>query len=776
MILSEERPPFSSMHVRHLRGPFVLLWLMLGAGAAAAQSIPGWETKQFAMERLDAERVRLMREVEVTGVGANAGQQIFADDLLWNIRTGELTAEGNVLLVSPTGRIAAERAVFNTKNGRGTFYTASGTASLGARGAQDRSMFGTLEPDVMFYGRMIEKIGDDRYRITNGAFTSCAQPTPRWEIVSSNATIDLEDYAVLRNAVIRVKNVPVFYLPILYYPIQSDDRATGFLMPSYGNSSYRGHSISNAFFWAINRSQDLTLFHDWLFTTGQGYGTEYRYTMGAGSEGQIRLYRLAENAGTVETSGGSVARDALRSLELRGNLMQQLPAGFRAYGRLDYFSNVTAKQLYQQDFYNVSQSMRVVSGGVSGALKTLSLSANTTRTETFSDRTSSYVNGTVPSIIATLSSRQFGDLPLFGSMQSEISNTLYQQKTGDAVTDNGLWRMEVWPSLRAPVAKLPFLTVNGTLSWRYTHFSERLVNRAQVPIGLHREYFDMGAEVAGPVFNRVFAPSRESARRIKHVFEPFVSVHRITAIPERDAIPITGGNDYVFGGNGTINYGFNNRIIMRSPPPDGEGAASAAQAAPRELVFVGLQQSYYTNAEASQFDPSYPLSYLSLRTHQYSPWSLTVRGAPSRTVSTDFRMEYDTTTKSNRLQGLTLNGTVNTGHVQASGGWSHRRFDAANTTSFIQSSTTVKTTDNALGGTFSFNYDIERSSLLQHRWIGYYNAQCCGVIVEYQEYNFGNVTLQGIPSKDRRFNLSFSLAGVGSFSNLFGAFGGMGGR
>jgi hypothetical protein len=277
------------------------------------------------------------------------------------------------------------------------------------------------------------------------------------------------------------------------------------------------------------------------------------------------------------------------------------------------------------------------------------------------------------------------------------------------------------------------------------------------------------------VFNRVFAPRRESARRIKHVFEPFVGIHRITAIPERNAIPITAGTDTVVGGNGTINYGINNRIIMRSPPAEGEGAPTA-QSAPRELVFVGLQQSYYTNTEASQFDPSYPLSYLSPRAHQYSPWSLTVRGAPSRTVSTDFRMEYDTTTRLNRLQGLTLNGTMNSTHVQASGGWSHRRFDAANATSFIQSSTTVKTSTNTLGGTFSFNYDIQRSSLLQHRWIGYYNAQCCGVVVEYQEYNFGNVSIQGIPSKDRRFNLSFSLAGVGSFSNLFGAFGGMRGR
>ena len=66
------------------------------------------------------------------------------------------------------------------------------------------------------------------------------QPTPRWEIVSGKATINLGDYAILRNAVIRVKDVPVFYLPILYYPIQDDDRATGFLMPTYGRRRIAG--------------------------------------------------------------------------------------------------------------------------------------------------------------------------------------------------------------------------------------------------------------------------------------------------------------------------------------------------------------------------------------------------------------------------------------------------------------------------------------------------------------------------------------------------------
>ena len=89
-------------------------------------------------------------------------------------------------------------------------------------------------------GETIEKIDVDKYRITNGWFTTCVQPTPRWEIVTGTATVNLEDYAILKNAVMRVKDVPIFYLPVLYYPIQSDDRATGFLLPTYGSSVLPG--------------------------------------------------------------------------------------------------------------------------------------------------------------------------------------------------------------------------------------------------------------------------------------------------------------------------------------------------------------------------------------------------------------------------------------------------------------------------------------------------------------------------------------------------------
>ena len=50
-------------------------------------------------------------------------------------------------------------------------------------------------------------------------------------------------------------------------------------------------------------------------------------------------------------------------------------------------------------------------------------------------------------------------------------------------------------------------------------------------------------------------------------------------------------------------------------------------------------------------------------------------------------------------------------------------------------------------------------------------AQCCGVQVEYQQFNFPDTA--GFPlSSDRRINFGFVLAGLGTFSNFFGAFGG----
>ena len=182
-------------------------------------------------------------------------------------------------------------------------------------------MFGTLEPDVYFAGATIEKIGIDKYKITKGGFTTCVQPTPRWEIVSGTATLNLDDYVLMRNAVVRVKDVPVFYLPMLYYPIQTDDRATGFLLPMYGIVAGGRIDHQQRLFLGDQSQQDATLFHDWMFSRGNGLGAEYRYMLGPQAQGDFKYYWLDEKEAVI--NGG--LRPARRSKKMRGGLSQNLP-------------------------------------------------------------------------------------------------------------------------------------------------------------------------------------------------------------------------------------------------------------------------------------------------------------------------------------------------------------------------------------------------------------------------------------------------------------------
>jgi LPS-assembly protein len=751
------------------RVALLCLGFSLVARAGLAQPIDNWECNQFTLERIDDDRIRLMREVECSGVGPNAGQQIFADDLIWNTTSGEFEANGNVLLVSPTARLAAERVVFNTVTRRGTFYTASGSASLGERAAKDKSMFGTLEPDVYFWGETVEKIDVDKYRITNGSFTTCVQPTPRWDIVTGSATINLEDYAILRNAVMRVKDVPVFYLPVLYYPIQSDDRATGFLLPTYGASTFRGQSLSNAFFWAINRSQDLTLMHDWFTKTGWGAGTEYRYVLAPGSEGSVRAYRLSQNETVVDGSTSTLPAET--SYEIRGFLSQTLPAGFRARGNIDYFSSLTTKQLYNTDIFYSSLSRRSIVGSVTGTWGGVGLTGNYQRAEIFQSQTQSTLNGVTPSVTASLSSKRLGSLPLYVAANAEGARYLYVSRNSGTEQDFSLGKFDVQPNLRAALSNWPFLTFNASVGYRNTYFTQsRNELGQQVPVGLSRRYFDLRADVVGPSFSRVFTPNNAIADRLKHIIEPSLSVQRVTAFDNQSRVPQVGGSyDFVVGGVTRVSYALTNRVFVRKASPDAPQGATGG--APRELLNVSLTQSYYTDPTAHRFDVNFQSSQSApaLRLTNFSPIALIARAAPSALTTATVRMEFDH--EAGTLRTFNVVGSSNYQAAQINVGWSRTNFENVTRLNTLNASTTVNFTQGRTGGTYALDWDISRGYVIQQRWIGFYNAQCCGLAVEYQQFKFPTSVVAGIP-QDRRFNISFTLAGIGTFSNFFGAFGG----
>ena len=90
---------------------------------------------------------------------------------------------------------------------------------------------------------------------------------------------------------------------------------------------------------------------------------------------------------------------------------------------------------------------------------------------------------------------------------------------------------------------------------------------------------------------------------------------------------------------------------------------------------------------------------------------------------------------------------------------------------YLNSFTSVRLKNNTIGGAYSFYYDVLRSRYLQQRILVYYNAQCCGITGEYESFSFEGLGGRARVPQDRRFSLSFTLAGLGSFANVLGAFG-----
>lgn len=757
----------------------LLCWLAVAAtaGTALAQLPSSIARDRSMIKTLDGNHFIWEGNVELGGGVGDNEWDVFADRVDFYLDEGRLVATGGVVFTSGGGRIAADRAELNTEDLTGTFFDARGSTVL----VEDvvPSMFGTGEPEMLFWGEIVEKTGSRTYKLTRGGFTSCVQPTPRWEVSAGSVTINMDEYAMLRNAVLQVKGVPLFYLPILYYPIQSEDRATGILMPTYGASTIRGQSISNAFFWAINRSHDATVFHDLFTSTGQGFGGEYRYVAGPGSQGNAETYFLNERETTLTDQFGPGTGEssfpARRSYQLRGNAQHRVSDSITARGQIDYFSDVTVQQTYQTNVFEASNSSRSFGGNVTGSFGAYTLSGTGDVAETFFGAEDASLYGSGPRISFNQSERSLLGSPVYFGFQTEYANLLRRSRYGEEEVNSGLNRIDVSPLVRVPFTKWPFLTVNSSLAWRQTYWNESIDEfGAQVDTGIGRSFLDMQALITGPVFVKVWdTPGSSYSERMKHVIEPQLSVQRVTAIDNFDQIVQLEGTDSIVGNVTQFRYGLNNRLYARRA--EGGGPAVA-----QEILTVTLEQSYYTDENAAQFDRQFRTSFqgASDAPSKFSPVAITARANPTNLLSGTFRAEYDTQFWAFRTIGADANVELG-GWLQQVTGWSQRRFveglrgfdDPNNLDHYLNSFTNLKTPDDRIGGVYQFNYDILGGRFLQQRVVWYYNAQCCGVALEYQSFNLEGLGSRVRVAQDRRFNLTFTLAGLGTFSNMLGAFG-----
>jgi LPS-assembly protein len=682
-----------------------------------------------------------------------------------------LVARGDVVFQQTGTRIVAARGEFDRKTRLGFFESASGTLQLTDRQI-DRSLFASQEPEAIFTADRIEKTGHQSYRLTNAVFSACVQPTRRWEVTASTLSFTVDKYAIMRNAVMRVKDVPMLYLPIFYYPIHEDGRATGFLMPSYGQSSFRGFTLSNAFFWAISRSQDATLYHDWFTSSGQGYGADYRYVGGTSSQGDARFYIIKEKATFADD--GTLITPARRSYEVRGNVSQSLPGRIRFQAQADYFTDVTTQQLYQVDLASFSRRSRYLRAEATGQYGRLRLWVQGERNDVLYGQSSIASLRHQPRTNVSIS-----QAPVFGtkitfSASLDTTNAVRFDDVSKPETRLGVFRSDGSVTVRAPLSLGPAFSLEAGVNVRRTdwNISRDAETGEFVDVPLSRRLIETRLRIRGPNFSRVFnTPGNGFAERFKHVIEPSVTIQRTSAFDRFQQVVQLDGVDTILGGVTSVAYGISNTLLARVRNTDGPPES-------RPILRLDLNQTYYTDKLAAQYDQQYQSSFSNLYSYTPPPSNLSpVRAAlaftPSPELSGHLDMEFDTQFRTPRKYGASFQTTQTL--FDANANWTKRRvipgligFDnPLSADHFIQGAVRIRRPGGGGSVGYSTTYDVLRERLLQQRITGFYNAQCCGVSVDYAVTNLSHLGLRN----DKRFSISLTLAGIGSFTNPLGVFG-----
>ena len=116
--------------------------------------------------------------------------------------------------------------------------------------------------------------------IKKGVFTTCKKTDdcPPWEISSDKITHDKTKKIIhYNNAWLKVYDVPVLYFPKFFHPDPTVKRQSGFLIPTYNESTTHGGHISMPYFKVIRDNIDLTFSPRFYTNDKTLLQTEYRH-------------------------------------------------------------------------------------------------------------------------------------------------------------------------------------------------------------------------------------------------------------------------------------------------------------------------------------------------------------------------------------------------------------------------------------------------------------------------------------------------------------------
>ena len=245
------------------KGWGVAAWLtsavLMAAAPALAAPAPAAGADGLTPDQLYLEADTVFRDDEKGLTVARGNVQaryqdrtLTADEVTFEAATRIIRAKGNVRIINPdrTAQFADELVLDqNLSVGAAAGFAArsEGQVKIAAASAVRRSeTLNELNRAIYTPCEICAKSGEPK--------------DPSWSIQAEKITQDRERQVVsYRNAVIRVRGAPVFWMPVFWHADPQAERRSGFLTPDIQTSGRRGLSYEQPYVFVLSPSADLTL-------------------------------------------------------------------------------------------------------------------------------------------------------------------------------------------------------------------------------------------------------------------------------------------------------------------------------------------------------------------------------------------------------------------------------------------------------------------------------------------------------------------------------------
>jgi LPS-assembly protein len=708
-----------------------------------------------------------------------------------------VVAEGSVVFdQADIQRITGSRAEWNYRTKTGYFINSTGFTNQTQDGTR-----------IYFTADRVERISLDTIVATNVQVTACDEDVPKWSFHASKAKIKTGDRVRVYAPKLRVKDIPIFYLPYASVSIKPRDRASGFLTPTFGGSGAKGVRLSTAYYQTLGRSADFTFRSDIYTSRGLGFGGDLRTRANSRSFLNTGFYTVKDRIfgpkadATHPDQGGS-------SIYVEG--VHYFKNGFTAAADVNITSNLAFRQVFSD---NIQQAI--------SPEETSQVFINKDHNEysfNFLARTqvTSLTNARIrirqlpsisidkrPTILSFLKK-----LPLYYSFEGSADGVSRKETVEDLVqfvsdvggnpiiTPSIVQRLDMHPRFELPL-NFAGWSVTASGSGRVTFYSNSLdpVNRDVLSRNLTRAYGEFELDVRPPAFAKDFR-RKEGGFWFRHLIEPYVVYRKLSGINNFDRIIRFDYTDAIADTN-EIEFGVANRFFtQRSTENVSDGQVRETpgrerpilSSQPYEALTITVRGKYFFDpffggalipGQRNQF---YPINTITGFVYggvprRFSPINIEARYRPRRHLFADVRTDLDT--HGGGMRSLSTTFGLSRTLIQVFQSFYYTRAISlspelakfadtrgleAGTLRGSQWSPSVflGNRDRGLFGGASFFFDFQKrpgrgdNSLISSTLTLGNSWDCCAVTAQFSTFNVGL-------RKENRLVFSFRLNGIGTF-------------